>query len=98
MWKIRSIKVIPVVVEALGSTSSKLKKYIEELGVVISTVLLQKTRESSCIKEGFRLRIQLVEPRWDLIKKDAKCRRKETVPKTEQQVRKNVKVEESTGF
>ena len=43
MWNIRSIKVIPVVVEALGSTSRKLKKFIEELGVVISTALLQKT-------------------------------------------------------
>ena len=43
MWKIRSIKVISVVVGALGSTSKKLKKCIEELGVVISTTLLQKT-------------------------------------------------------
>ena len=43
MWNIRSIKVIPVVVGALGSTSKKLKKCIEELGVVISTLLLQKT-------------------------------------------------------
>ena len=36
MWNIRSIKVIPVVVGALGSTSKKLKICIEELGVVIS--------------------------------------------------------------
>ena len=43
MWNIRSIKVIPVVVGALGSTSKKLKKCIEELGVVRSTTLLQKT-------------------------------------------------------
>ena len=43
MWNIRSIKVIPVEVGALGSTSKKLKKCIEELGVVMSTVLLQKT-------------------------------------------------------
>ena len=43
MWNIRSIKVIPVVVGALGSTSKKLKNCIEELGVVISTALLQKT-------------------------------------------------------
>ena len=43
MWNNRSINVIPVVVGALGSTSKKLKKCIEELGVVISTVLLQKT-------------------------------------------------------
>ena len=43
MWNIRNIKVIPVVVGALGSTSKKLKKWIEELGVVISAALLQKT-------------------------------------------------------
>ena len=43
MWNIGSIKVIPVVVVTLGSTSKKLKKCIEELGVVISTTLLQKT-------------------------------------------------------
>ena len=41
MWNIRSIKAIPVVV--FGSTTKKLKNCIEELGVVISTVLLQKT-------------------------------------------------------
>ena len=43
MWNIRSIKAIPVVVGALGSTSKKLKKYVEELGDVINTALLQKT-------------------------------------------------------
>ena len=44
MWNIRSIKVIPVVVVgALGSTLKKLKNYIEELRVVISTALLEKT-------------------------------------------------------
>ena len=43
MWDIRYIKVISVAVVALGSTSEKLKNFIEELGVVISTVLLQKT-------------------------------------------------------
>ena len=42
MWKIRSIKAIPVVVGALGSTLKKLENCIEELGVVISTALLQK--------------------------------------------------------
>ena len=42
MWNIRSIKVIPVVVGALGSTSKKLKKCIVELGVIINTALLQK--------------------------------------------------------
>ena len=43
MWNIRSINVIPVVVGALGSTPKKLKHCIEELGVVISRTLLQKT-------------------------------------------------------
>ena len=42
MWNIRIIKVIPVVVAALRSTSKKLKKCIE-LAVAISTALLQKT-------------------------------------------------------
>ena len=43
MWNIRSIKVIPVAVRTLCSTSKKLKSSIEELGVIISTALLQKT-------------------------------------------------------
>ena len=43
IWSIRSIKVIPVVVGALCSASKKLKDYIEELGIVISLSLLQKT-------------------------------------------------------
>ena len=43
MWNIRSIKIIPVVVVAFGSTSKKLKNCLKELGIVISTVLLQKT-------------------------------------------------------
>ena len=43
IWDIRSIKIIPVVVGTLGSTSKKLKKCIEELEVAISTALLQKT-------------------------------------------------------
>ena len=38
----KSIKVIPVVVGTLGSTSKKLKKCIGELGVVLSTALLGK--------------------------------------------------------
>ena len=42
MWNIRSIKVILMVVGALGSTSKKLEKCIEKLGVVIGTALLQK--------------------------------------------------------
>ena len=43
MWIIRSIKVIPVVVGPLGSTLKKLQKCMEELEIVISTALLQKT-------------------------------------------------------
>ena len=43
MWNIRSIKVISVAVRTLCSTSKKLKSSIEELGVIISTALLQKT-------------------------------------------------------
>ena len=62
MWNIRSIKVIPVVVGALGSTSKKLKKCIEELDVVISTALERSFAwDSLYIKEGLRLRIRFVE-------------------------------------
>ena len=43
MWNIRSIKVIPVVLGALGSTLKKLKNCTEELRVVINTALLEKT-------------------------------------------------------
>ena len=42
MWN-TSIKIIPVVVGALGSTSKKLKNCIEELRVIRSTALLLKT-------------------------------------------------------
>ena len=42
MWDIRSIKVIPVVARAIGSTWKKLENCIEELGVVTSSSLLQK--------------------------------------------------------
>ena len=50
MWNIRIIKVIPEVIGTLESTSNRLKKCIEELGVVISTELLQKTAllETAC--------------------------------------------------
>ena len=66
MNKNEFIKVIPVVLRALGSSSKKQKKCKEEMGVVISTGLLQKTpllRDSSHIKAGFRLRIRFVETR-----------------------------------
>ena len=71
MWNIRSINDIPVVVGARDSTSKKLKKCIEELGVVISTEnrktekqLLQKTALLGTArilsKESFRLQIRSV--------------------------------------
>ena len=44
IWNIRTIKVIPVIVGAIGCTSKKLKNYIEEMGVVISTALLETAR------------------------------------------------------
>ena len=43
MWNIRTFKVIPVVVGAVGSTSKKLKSCIEEQGVAVSKALQQKT-------------------------------------------------------
>ena len=44
IWNIRTIKVIPVIVGAIGCTLKKLKNYIEEMGVVISTALLETAR------------------------------------------------------
>ena len=65
MWNIRSIKVTPVVVGALGSISKKLKKCIDELRINISKALLQKTTLLGTariyIKEGFRLWIRFME-------------------------------------
>ena len=43
MWNIRIIKVISEVMETFESTSNRLKKCLEELGIVISTALLQKS-------------------------------------------------------
>ena len=105
MQNIRSIEVIPVVVGALFSTSTKLKKCIEELGIVISNALLQKRallgtartlrKVLDCGKDLWKLG-------WgDLIKKKqakGKMRKgRKIVPKTEK-VRKSVNVQESTGF
>ena len=58
MWNIRSIKV-----GALGSTSKKLKNYIEELGDVINTALLQLTvlLGQLYVKEGFVLWVRFAE-------------------------------------
>ena len=44
IWNIRTIKVIPVIVGAIGCTSKKLKNCIEEMGIVISTALLETAR------------------------------------------------------
>ena len=43
MWNIRIIKVISEVIGTFESTSNRLKKCLEELGIVISTALLQKS-------------------------------------------------------
>ena len=59
------------------------------------------SRDSSYIKEGFRLWIRFVETGFGNLEKKKKRKqqmgRGEIVPKTEQ-VRKNVKVQESAGF
>ena len=44
IWNIRTIKVIPVIVGAIRCTLKKLKNCIEEMGVVISTALLETAR------------------------------------------------------
>ena len=43
MWQLKSVKVVPIVVGALGSVSKKLQDHVGELDVEISNALLQKT-------------------------------------------------------
>ena len=101
MWNIKSIKAIPVVVGTIGSTSKKMKKCIEELRVVISTALLQKTALlwTACI---LRKLLDCGEDLWKqgwghLIRDKKKCQISKygggegNCSKTEQ-VRKNAKV------
>ena len=43
LWKMKSVKVVPIVVGALGSISKKLQQFIKNLDIEISNALLQKT-------------------------------------------------------
>ena len=43
MWGITNVDVVRVVVEALGSVTKKLGKWIEKLGIRVRIGLLQKT-------------------------------------------------------
>ena len=43
LWGIRLLEVVPVVVGALGVVSNRLDAWLEKLGVMIRTGLLQKT-------------------------------------------------------
>ena len=98
MLNIRSIKVIPVVVGTLDSTSKKLKKIHRRTGSCYKhsiTAENSTARDSYNIKKGFRLRIRFMETALGGFEKEKKTwrmgRGREIVPKTEQ-LRKNVKV------
>ena len=93
MWNIRSIKVVPVVVGILGSTSKKLKNCIKELRVVISTAFLQKTTllvTARILKKVLDCGYVLWKCGWGS-KKLGKGKGRGRFLKTEQ-VRKNVKI------
>ena len=67
MWNIGSAKVIPVVAEALGSISKKLMSFTEELGVIVSTTLLQKASllgAALILRKGLNCRYGLWKQGW----------------------------------
>ena len=43
LWEMKDVRVIPIVVGALGSISKNLQEYVNKLEVEISSALLQKT-------------------------------------------------------
>ena len=43
LWEMRKVRVVPIVVGALGSISKKLQEHVKELDVEVSNALLQKT-------------------------------------------------------
>ena len=43
IWKMKEVKVVPIVVGALGSVSRSLGKWIDKLGIKIKTEFLQRT-------------------------------------------------------
>ena len=63
MWNIGSAKVA----EALGSISKKLMSFTEELGVIVSTTLLQKTSllgTALILRKGLTCRYGLWKQGW----------------------------------
>ena len=43
MWTLNQVEVIPIVVGALGTVSKRLEGFLEKIGTVIPTEMLQKT-------------------------------------------------------
>ena len=43
LWQMKKVVVIPIVVEALGTITTKFEKYIESLGIEIRTEHVQKS-------------------------------------------------------
>ena len=42
MWRLRNIKITPVVIEALGSVSAEFDRWMERLGITCSIGVMQK--------------------------------------------------------
>ena len=43
LWRLRNIKITPVVIEALGSVSAEFDRWMERLGITCSIGVMQKS-------------------------------------------------------
>ena len=43
MWRLRNVKITPVVIEALGSVSAEFDRWMEKLGITCSIGVMQKS-------------------------------------------------------
>ena len=42
LWKLRNVKIVPVVIEALGGVSAKFDRWIGKLGITCNVGVMQK--------------------------------------------------------
>ena len=43
LWRLRNVKITPVVIEALGSVSAEFDRWMESLGITCSIGVMQKS-------------------------------------------------------
>ena len=43
LWRLRNVKITPVVIEALGSVSAEFDRWMERLGITCSIGVMQKS-------------------------------------------------------